>query len=263
MLSTALAASACALAPAAFASSDLTFSGVPAPQLAGRYPAGVFSLGRFEFGRRPAIQVADAGTTMIDAGSPPLETRESAVDQFRQAGVEVLGLTPGTDLMRINARDLYEGKAVAAARDHVYSQTGSNEPVCFTLDFGRHVKAFRFQRAALVVGPNGVSHPWWRATALGADQQPLPGLEVGENKLVCLRGEKTCRTVNDAGTAFISSPVAIRSGTAAAAAEAADPVADARPFALTSSGIAAVRVCSKNMSSAFSGVVFESVEFER
>ncbi|MDX6769641.1 MAG: hypothetical protein SF051_08925 [Elusimicrobiota bacterium] len=227
--------------------------------IGGRVARGTFSLGRVAFGRRSSNQFAQlTGTTRVDGGGTAVDTRESAQPAFGRVGVDLRDLTQGTDVMIVDEGDLYEGTAVdaAGASGDVLTQTGRNGEVCFTMAFRAPVQSVSFDRVALRVGPNGVSHPWWRATARDASGAALAGQSVGENKLVCLRGEPACRTVDDAGQRFVASAVVI-SGQGDAS------VAAATRFELSAPSIGSVRVCSDTQDSAFSALVFENLTFTR
>ena len=90
-------------------------------------------------------------------------------------GIKAEGITWGTTLQVVDARTLYEGKAVVASSPHnLLSQFGSNDPVAFTLRFDPPLVTFEFTRPRLLAETmDGVTHPAWQATALDAQGMPL------------------------------------------------------------------------------------------
>ena len=98
---------------------------------------------------------------------------------LRSVATGLTNVTPGTSVKIINTAFPYDGyTVVASSAPNILSQVGSNDPVTFTLVFGRPDTAFplssvSFTRAMLLAGPSGITHPEWSAHALDASGTEL------------------------------------------------------------------------------------------
>src|SRR5205814_1572135 len=51
---------------------------------------------------------------------------------------------------------------------NLLTQTGSNDPVSFTLNFATPLNSFGFTRPQLIAGPSGITHPEWSVHAFNS-----------------------------------------------------------------------------------------------
>ena len=95
-------------------------------------------------------------------------------------GVTLSDVTPGTQVVILDLRRLYEGQASrGTSGNNALAHIGSNDPVSFTMNFKTPLQAVKFTRPPLMAGPTGVTLPEWKATALDANGRALD--EGGES----------------------------------------------------------------------------------
>jgi len=83
---------------------------------------------------------------------------------------------PDSEIVLVNNRGLYEGGGVMPSTRQIFlTQTGTNNvPASYTLNFSKPVGHMSFTRPALYAATSsGVTHPAWKATALGANGEEL------------------------------------------------------------------------------------------
>ena len=94
-------------------------------------------------------------------------------------GIIASNVSSGTRLNVINQNSFYGGGVVTASSpNNVFTQVGSNDPVSYTLTFGTPLNSFGLTRVALIAGPSGITHPWWRMHAYDSNGVELAA--VGE-----------------------------------------------------------------------------------
>jgi hypothetical protein len=90
----------------------------------------------------------------------------SATSYLASNGVTISGATAGTSIVALNSEIAYGGQGfVASSLPNVLTQTGSNAPVVFTLNFAAPLSSVSFVRPFLIAGPSGQVFPEWKATA--------------------------------------------------------------------------------------------------
>jgi len=119
------------------------------------------------------------------AQAPPVVVNFDAVDAWtnsveatpylRSFGATLSGVTPGTSVRIINNSTLYSGQAaVPTSPPNLFTQTGLATAISFTIVFNTMagesfaVGSVTFNRAMLLAGPSGVTHPEWSAHAFDA-----------------------------------------------------------------------------------------------
>jgi len=103
-----------------------------------------------------------------DANNGPI-TGDNLARYLDKFGLLVQDPTAGTQVAILNTRNLYEGKAAEAqSSPNLLTQTGSNEPVGFTLMLTLRADKIRFTRPKLIAGPSGVIHPSWKVEAFNS-----------------------------------------------------------------------------------------------
>jgi len=100
---------------------------------------------------------------------------QALADYLGKFGVRVSGLSTGTRLEVLDARNLYEGNAVLPlSLENVFTQVGSSRPISFTLTFATPLHSFGFTRPMLLAATSsGITHPGWIAEAFDANGQRL------------------------------------------------------------------------------------------
>jgi hypothetical protein len=173
----------------------------------------------------PALEAQAAVAIDFDAVDAT-HGRVVAIGYLARFGVTLEDVTPGTLVVIDNARNFYEGRALAASSPpNVLTQINSNDPVEFTLRFDKPARSVEFTRPALLAGPTGITFPEWKAEALDADGNVLD--QAGEPL--------------GSGTAYYSN-------------------VPAKKFSLQGQGISALRFSSNNMHfAAFSAVVIDDL----
>ena len=160
---------------ASVANSPYTFS-------ATNVPAGTYSVSARAFDNSGASTVSAASAVSV---SGSLLSRTMNFDSFDASAAPITGLavsnylaafgatltnvSPGTRIAIAADTYLYAGAAtVAPSRSNLFTQLDSNDPVSYTLRFAQPLESFRFTRARLLAGPSGITHPYWRVSALDA-----------------------------------------------------------------------------------------------
>jgi TIR domain len=92
-------------------------------------------------------------------------------------GISVDNMVPqGSEIVLVNNRGLYEGSGVMPSTSQIFlTQTATgNVPASYTLTFSKPVERMSFTRPALFAATSsGVTHPAWRAVALGSNGEEL------------------------------------------------------------------------------------------
>lgn len=109
----------------------------------------------------------------IPVGKDPVAARP----YLHQYGISVTNLTPqDSEIVLVNNRGLYEGAGVMPTTSQIFltqANTG-NVPASYTLTFAKPVDHVSFTRPTLYADTkSGVTHPAWKATALGANNEEL------------------------------------------------------------------------------------------
>jgi hypothetical protein len=109
----------------------------------------------------------------IAVGKDPVAARP----YLNNYGISVDNMVPlGSEIVLVNNRGLYEGGGVLPSSSQIFLtqiNTG-NAPASYTLTFAKPVAHMSFTRPALYAATSsGVTHPAWKATALGANGEEL------------------------------------------------------------------------------------------
>jgi hypothetical protein len=134
----------------------------------------------FEGWRKSGMMpAAESGTDVVfEFSKIPVDTTPVAARPYlNRVGISVGKLDPPTsELVFVNNRRMYEGGAIMPTTSQIFLtqiNTG-NVPALFTLTFQRPVARFSFTRPALYAATDsGVTHPAWKATALGSSGEEL------------------------------------------------------------------------------------------
>ena len=98
---------------------------------------------------------------------------------FRPLGV-TFETPPGQPLVALDVHTVYGGVAVAGARADVVLVQQGGHPCQYTMEFDNPQISVSFNRAQLIAGPSGVTHPVWNATAQDADGATLSSVSEAE-----------------------------------------------------------------------------------
>jgi hypothetical protein len=116
-------------------------------------------------------------------GVPGGVTGTVLADYLAGFGVSLSGVTPGTMVTVLDARDIYSNAqpppVVPPSPYNVIGQEGSNDPVSYTLNFARLQDHFSFTRVGVRAGTTGAALPEWNASAFDASGKSLG--TVGES----------------------------------------------------------------------------------
>jgi hypothetical protein len=122
--------------------------------------------------------IAGTGDTVVEfsaisVGKDPVAARP----YLNKYGISVDNMVPqASEIVLVNNRGLYEGSGVMPSTSQIFlTQTGTgNVPASYTLSFSKPVEHMSFTRPALFAATSsGVTHPAWKATALGANGEEL------------------------------------------------------------------------------------------
>jgi hypothetical protein len=126
----------------------------------------------------PAGPQLSPGDTLVEfssiaVGKDPVAARP----YLNKYGISVDNMVPaGSEIVLVNNRGLYEGGGVMPSSSQIFLtqiNTG-NVPASYTLTFAKPVAHMSFTRPALYAATSsGVTHPAWKATALGANGEEL------------------------------------------------------------------------------------------
>src|ERR1700686_3281540 len=101
----------------------------------------------------------------------------SAAPYLRKAGISVVEVQPpGSEVILVNNRGLYEGKGVfpTVSQNFLTQVNTKNEPASFTLRLSTPAQSVTFMRPRLYpYTESGVTHPAWSAHALDASNNEL------------------------------------------------------------------------------------------
>ena len=132
----------------------------------------------FGFLAAAGLEAQDATTLDFDAVDAS-HGRVVAIGYLAKFGLTLADVTPGTLVVIDNAKNFYEGRALAASsQPNVLTQINSNDPVSYTLKLAKPAKLVKFTRPALLAGPTGITFPEWRAEAYNEKGELLS--DVGE-----------------------------------------------------------------------------------
>ena len=138
---------------------------------------GVFGLEVWRKNTSQTERPADGDTVVefstIPVGKDPVAARP----YLHQYGISVVGLVPqDSEIVLVNNRGLYEGAGVKPTTSQIFLtqiNTG-NVPASYTLTFTKPVDHVSFTRPTLYADTkSGVTHPAWKATALGPNNEEL------------------------------------------------------------------------------------------
>ncbi|MGH6674024.1 MAG: TIR domain-containing protein [Xanthobacteraceae bacterium] len=119
-----------------------------------------------------------AADTVVDFSAAPVGKDPVAARPYlHQYGISVVDLVPAdSEIVLVNNRGLYEGAGVLPTTSQIFltqSNTG-NVPASYTLTFAKPVEHVTFTRPTLYADTSsGVTHPAWKATALGPNNEEL------------------------------------------------------------------------------------------
>jgi hypothetical protein len=118
------------------------------------------------------------GDTTVDFSAYPVGKDPVAARPYlNKYGISVDNMVPQeSEIVLINNRGLYEGGGVLPSTSQIFlTQTGTgNVPASYTLTFAKPVAHMSFTRPALYAATSsGVTHPAWKATALGSNGEEL------------------------------------------------------------------------------------------
>jgi len=152
------------------------FSGIAALLLIGA--AGFFARDVLQPNVAKDIAAAPAGDTAVDFSAYPVGKDPVAARPYlNKYGISVDNMVPqDSEIVLINNRGLYEGGGVMPSASQIFlTQTGTNNvPASYTLTFSKPVAHMSFTRPALYAATSsGVTHPAWKATALGSNGEEL------------------------------------------------------------------------------------------
>ena len=118
------------------------------------------------------VTVNGAGLNAIDFEAFNIPTGAVAVTEpsissyLNPFGISISDVTAGSYLIVNRDQNFGNGNYVSASSGHnLFTQTGKNGAVSYTLNFTSPAASFRFTRVRLLGSAAGVTHPWWRATA--------------------------------------------------------------------------------------------------
>ena len=112
----------------------------------------------------------------IDASAAPNGVGGATLANYLAGfGVSFTNTTPGTQMQVYDARLVYPAiqPIHPPSLYNVLFQTGSNNPVTYTVNFDRLLDSFSMTRPFIDSGVTGVALPFWRATALDANGNSL------------------------------------------------------------------------------------------
>src|SRR5260370_2943032 len=89
---------------------------------------------------------------------------------MQRLGITSTASTPPGSVAVFDDQYIYDGKAVRAFYGKAVLQNGGG-PVWYEFRFSAPVQSILFERAALLAGPSGVTHPPWKASAYNAAGQ--------------------------------------------------------------------------------------------
>jgi hypothetical protein len=118
------------------------------------------------------------GDTLVEFASIPVGKDPIAARPYlNKYGISVDNTVPsGSEIVLVNNRGLYEGGGVLPSSSQIFlTQINTNNvPASYTLTFAKPVAHMSFTRPALYAATSsGVTHPAWKATALGANGEEL------------------------------------------------------------------------------------------
>jgi hypothetical protein len=118
------------------------------------------------------------GDTLVEFSSIPVGKDPVAARPYlNKYGISVDNEVPsGSEIVLVNNRGLYEGGGVLPSSSQIFlTQINTNNvPASYTLTFAKPVAHTSFTRPALYAATSsGVTHPAWKATALGANGEEL------------------------------------------------------------------------------------------
>ncbi len=103
----------------------------------------------------------------FNISSGAVAVTEPAISGYLNSfGISVSDVTAGSYLIVNRDQNFGNGNIVTASSGHnLFTQTGKNGAVSYTLNFASPAASFRFTRVKLLGSAAGVTHPFWRATA--------------------------------------------------------------------------------------------------
>jgi hypothetical protein len=126
----------------------------------------------------PVPPSAGTGDTVVQFAAVPVGKDPVAARPYlHQYGISVVNLVPqDSEIVLVNNRGLYEGAGVLPSTSQIFLtqiNTG-NVPASYTLTFAKPVAHVSFTRPTLYADTSsGVTHPAWKATALGPNNEEL------------------------------------------------------------------------------------------
>ena len=96
-------------------------------------------------------------------------------------GLSITGVTPGTQVVVLDERDIYPGlePVVAPSPFNVLAQSGSNSAVSYKLTSSSLLDSISFTRPGILAGQTGIALPQWSAEILNSQSQVIGS--VGES----------------------------------------------------------------------------------
>lgn len=140
--------------------------------------AAAFALGLFN---AKAVRAETVKITFDEIDTSATSVTGKPVENYlKRFGVEVVKQTsiPGTETLVIDSARSPAGFA-PVSYPNIFSQMGAQGPISFTLRFSHPLASLSFWRATLNPGPHGISHPKWRAEALGISSATIATVEEG------------------------------------------------------------------------------------
>jgi len=126
----------------------------------------------------PVSQPQGGGDVVVQFANVPVGKDPIAARPYlHQYGISVVNLVPqDSEIVLVNNRGLYEGAGVLPTTSQIFLtqiNTG-NVPASYTLAFAKPVDHVTFTRPTLYADTSsGVTHPAWKATALGPNNEEL------------------------------------------------------------------------------------------
>jgi hypothetical protein len=109
----------------------------------------------------------------VAVGKEPIAARP----YLSKYGLSIDSMVPdGSEIVLVNNRGLYEGGGGMPSTSQIFlTQINTNNvPASYTVTFAKPVVRMSFTRPALYAATSsGVTHPAWKATALGANGEDL------------------------------------------------------------------------------------------
>jgi hypothetical protein len=125
-----------------------------------------------------------AAATLLAASAPATAADglrgPALLDAFRAQGM-TLSAPSDQPVVLYNQSEVYGGLAVSGARGGAVLVQEGGHPCQYTVMFDVAKISVAFNRSYLKAGPNGITHPVWKATAYDANGRQLS--QVGEERI--------------------------------------------------------------------------------